>query len=101
MVFYEELLHFQAYNNKFLLSPEHIYNQKGVIFNDHLCILQCRGHLPSFLDVLFGSAYIHPTTIRPRFSKNDPYSPSRQFNPVWVYSVDEYNCVSIKVFYVL
>ena len=58
-----------------------------------------------------GSASVHPTTIRqcpirPRFSKNDPYSPPvlftpRQFNPVWVYIVDEYDCESLKVFYVL
>jgi len=44
---------------------------------------------------LFTPTTIGPCPIRPRFSKNDPYSPPVLFTPTSV--VEEYNCVSISV----
>ena len=47
-----------------------------------------------------------PVPYSPPLFENDPYSHTVLFTPsaiqpVWFYIVDEYNCVSIKVFYLL
>ena len=65
------------------------------------CTVNVKAVYGSASQRLFTPTTIRPCPIRPRFSKNGPYSPLVLFTPVWVYIVDEYNCVSINAFYVL